>query len=112
MSDESEEVRVSEEVALFWAKYENATRMRLHYLKEEKELKEKLLLALGYDEEDEKPVPVTAVGYNDEPLFRVDVGRWRGLDTQYLKERHPEIYAECEKTRATRRLRAAKGDDN
>lgn len=110
MSDH-EEVVVSEEVALFWAKYENATRMRLHYTKDEKELKEKLLLALGYDEEDEKPVPCRAVNEYGTPLFQVDVGRWRGLDIKYLKDRYPEVYAECEKTKATRKLRKADEED-
>lgn len=114
MSDhgDHEEVLVSEEVANFWAKYENATRMRLYYTKDERELKEKLLLALGYDDEDEKPVPCVAVQHSSRrSLFRVDVGRWRGLDIQYLKERYPEIYAECERTRATRRIRKADEDD-
>lgn len=96
---------------MFWAKYQNATRMRLHYTKDEQELKAKLLLALGYEEDEEKPVPCVAEK-NGQPLFRVDVGRWRGLDTKYLKERYPEVYAECEKTKATRTLREVKDEDS
>ena len=80
-----------------WVRYRAAYRAKSRWAAEEKAAKEQLLLALGYDPDDEKPEPALFVDSGDAPICEVRVSRRKGLDITYLKEKHPEIYAECEK---------------
>ena len=57
--------------------------------------------ALGYSD-DEKPTPREIVDpITGVVMFSVKVGKWRGMDFQYLKETYPHIYAECELSKPT-----------
>lgn len=76
--------------------YEQARLAKSSWTAEEKRLKARLLEKLGYDQDEPKPSPVTAV-LAGEPVFEVRVGNRKGLDIKYLKEEHPDVYAECEK---------------
>ncbi|WP_406530717.1 hypothetical protein [Streptomyces sp. I8-5] len=106
MSDDSGDlVQVGQEIADDWQAYETARAARARWADEEKRLKTKLLLALGYAEDDESPAPVQAVAPSGEPLFRVAIGLYRGMDFNYLRTNYPHIYAECETSKATKSLK-------
>lgn len=80
-----------------WERYKRAKEAKSRWTAEEKAAKEELLDALGYDPEDEKPAPANVVNGEGEPIFVVRVGTRKGLDIKYLKNKHPDVYAECEK---------------
>lgn len=103
MSDD-DHVVVPAEVAGNIATYLTYSEARYKFEKAERELKRHILASLGYEDGDPKPVPCVAVSPNDVPLVRVTVGQWRGLDTAYLKDKYPHIYAECEKVKPTLRI--------
>ncbi|MFG3137662.1 hypothetical protein [Streptomyces sp. NPDC048211] len=105
MSD-GELVPVSQDVADDWQAYETAKAARARWDAEEKRLKLKILGALGYTDDDDAPAPVQAVAPTGEPLFRVSIGRYRGMDFNHLRTNYPHIYAECETSKATKSLKA------
>lgn len=80
-----------------WERYKAAKEAKSRWTAEEKAAKEELLDALGYDPDDAKPQPADVVNGEGEPIFAVRIGSRKGLDIKYLKSRHPDIYAECEK---------------
>jgi hypothetical protein len=80
-----------------WLRYKTARDAKSRWTAEEKAAKADLMDALGYDPDDTKPVPTDVVDESGEPVCSVRVGSRKGLDIQYLKSRHPDVYAECEK---------------
>lgn len=80
-----------------WLRYRDAYDAKSRWTAEEKDAKAELLLALGYDPEDEKPPSAVFVDGAGEPVCEVKVGKRKGLDLKYLREKHPSVYAECEK---------------
>lgn len=106
MTDDGALAQVPQDVADDWAAYETAKAARARWDAEEKRLKAKILGALGYGDDDENPAPVQAVNPAGEPLFRVAIGRYRGMDFNHLRTNYPHIYAECETSKATKSLKA------
>jgi hypothetical protein len=94
MSDGRE---ITDEISEKWERYETAREAKSAWTKEEKDAKADLLDALGYDPEDEKPVPLEVLDAHGDTVFEVRVGNRKGIDMQYLKDRHPDVYAESEK---------------
>lgn len=88
---------VGQEAAKKWERYKTAKEAKSRWTAEEKSAKEELLVALGYDPEESKPVGTDVVDSDGDPVCAVRVGSRKGLDIKYLKERHPDVYAECEK---------------
>lgn len=83
------------------ADYQRAKEARARWQAEENRLKAELLETLGYSD-DEKPTPQDIVDpITGVTMFSVKVGKWRGMDFQYLKETYPHIYAECELSKPT-----------
>lgn len=82
-------------------RYTTAKKAKARWEEEEKKLKSELLDELGYDEDDPKPEPVVVETLEGDEVFSVKRGTWRGLNQKYLKERHPQVYAECEASKAT-----------
>lgn len=80
-----------------WRRYQTAKDAKSRWTAEEKAAKADLLLALGYDPDDEKPAPADVVDGEGVPVCQVSIGSRKGLDINYLKAHHPDIYAECEK---------------
>lgn len=99
-----DELAATPEVEQVSAEYERAKNARIRWEGEESRLKWKLLDLLGYTEEDAKPQPVRVKAGTDA-LFEVRVGTWRGLNQKYLKETYPDIYAECEMSKATKTIK-------
>lgn len=75
--------------------------------KQEKELKAQLFASVGITDDDPKPPSVVAVNPDGEPVYQVKVSYQMRLDTKYLKETHPHIYAECEKSIPVKSIKAA-----
>lgn len=103
--DEQMTVAVPHEIADAYAQYLVAQSARARWAEEERRNKEKILTFLGYDDDDEKPLPATVVAPSGVEMFRVSIGHWRGLDFQYFKAKYPDIYAECERSKATKALK-------
>lgn len=95
MSDQK--LQAGQETYEKWRRYQTAKDAKSRWASEEKAAKAELLLALGYDPDDDKPVSADVVDGAGKPVCRVHVGSRKGLDINYLKARHPDIYAECEK---------------
>lgn len=92
------EREVSAETRAKWDRYKTAKEAKSRWTAEEKAAKEELMRDLDYDPDDPKPAPVDAVDEETgETLFVVRIGNRKGLDIKYLKAKHPDIYAECEK---------------
>lgn len=108
MDAETNKITVGTEAVLKWKQYQQAFAARARWVAEEKRLKEELLIALGYDQDDEKPESVVAEDGGGQPVCKVTVGARKGLDTKYLRERHPDIYAECERWTHPISIRSAK----
>lgn len=104
----SEGVEISDEISEKWERYETAREAKSAWTKEEKEAKEALLDALGYDPEDEKPLPLEVLDAHGGTVFEVRVGNRKGVDMKYLKDRHPDVYAESEKWTHPISIRAAR----
>lgn len=102
-----DEVVIRTSIAIAFDDYEAARSARASWAAEEKRLKEIILEALGYDDDDPKPVPVVAVAPSGVPIFKVTVGSWKGLDVQYLKANFPDVYATCERNRPTKAIKQA-----
>lgn len=102
-----EQIAVPVEIAEAFEQYQVAKSARARWAQEEKEIKEKLLTFLGYDDEDPKPQPVTAVTPKGTPIFEVTIGNWRGMDFDHLKSNFPDVYAICERNKPTKGLRSA-----
>lgn len=84
------------------ADYQRAKEARARWQAEEKRLKTEILETLGYDGTEEKPTPLEVIdSITGVVMFSVKVGTWRGMDFKYLKDRHPQVYAECEATSPT-----------
>lgn len=88
---------VGPDVVEKWRRYKTAKDAKSRWTAEEKAAKEDLMESLGYDPDDVKPVPTDVVDEDGEAVCVVRVGSRKGLDIQYLKSRHPDVYAECEK---------------
>lgn len=81
-----------------WDRYKTAKDAKSRWTAEEKAAKEELLEDLGYDPDDPKPAPIDVVDMETgEPICSVRVGSRKGLDIKYLRSKHPDVYAECEK---------------
>lgn len=93
----TDRLTVGQETRDKWARYRTAQEAKSRWTAEEKAAKEELLLALGYDPDDSKPVGTDVVDAEGNPVCVVRVGSRKGLDIKYLKEKHPDVYAECEK---------------
>lgn len=83
---------------LKWARYQKAQEAKSRWTAEEKEAKSDLLASLGYDPADGKPAGCEVFALDGTHLGSIAVGSRKGLDINYLRDRHPEVYAECEKT--------------
>lgn len=101
----TDNIAVPSEIAQAFLDYETARSARARWAEEEKKLKIKITTFLGYEDDDPKPVPVTAVAPSGVKLFKVSVGTWRGLDTAYLKANFPDVYASCERTKPTKAIK-------
>lgn len=94
----SDEIRADAETRAKWERYKTAKSAKSRWTAEEKAAKEALMEDLGYDPDDEKPAPLDAVDEETgELLFAVRIGNRKGLDIKYLRSKHPDVYAECEK---------------
>lgn len=89
--------------------YEQARLAKSSWTAEERRLKARLLAKLGYVADDGKPAETTAV-LAGEAIFEVRVGHRKGLDIEYLKQHHPDVYAECEKWTYPLSIRSVQGD--
>lgn len=106
MTDEERMIiAVPIEIANAYEQYLLAQQARARWAEEEKKHKEKILTFLGYEDDDPKPLPVTAVTPSGVEMFRVSIGRWQGLDFQYFKTKYPDVYAECERSKPTKALK-------
>jgi hypothetical protein len=94
------------EVAALYASYTSVRSAKSRLEKQEKELREKLLLAAGYTTDDPKPPDASVQGYDGSPMYQVKVSYRKGLDTAYFKDKYPEIYAECEKVSPVKQIKA------
>jgi hypothetical protein len=91
-----------------WSRYMTAKTAKSRWEAEEKAAKQDLLNALGYEPDDDKPVPVEVYSLDGTHLGAVHVGNRKGLDMTYLRNTHPDIYAECEKWSHPLSVRAPK----
>lgn len=103
----SEEIDVPADIAKAFEDYQQAKQARARWAEEEKAIRQRILAHLGYDDEDPKPLPVTAVSGTGAELFKVSVGNWRGMDFNHLREHYPDVYAICERSRPTLTLKPA-----
>lgn len=92
-----QQIEITTETVLLWTRYKTAQEAKAAWTAEEKAAKANLLLALGYDPTDPKPAPSEAVSKDGERLFEIKVGDRKGLDLPYFRDRHPDVYAECER---------------
>lgn len=81
--------------------YDKAKRAAATWKAEAEAARLALLDALGYDLDDPKPEPTVVESSEGAEVFKVARGTWRGLNQRYLKEHHPDVYAECEASKAT-----------
>lgn len=88
------------------AEYNRARAARLRWEQEESDLKSEVLDLLGYEGDDPKPESTIAEDDEGQTVFEVKRGTWRGLNQKYLKQHHPDIYAECESSKATLTIKA------
>ena len=86
-------------------RYNTAKAAARRWKEEEDKLKAELLEELGYEDDDPKPEPVIAEDENGDTVFEVKRGTWRGLNQKYLKQHHPQVYAECEASKATLQIK-------
>jgi hypothetical protein len=100
----AEEVVVSSRIANLYADLERAIAARAEWQNEEARLKAAILAELGYVDDESKPTPRSAYDPDGHQLFRVTIGTWRGIDTKYLKSVHPDVYAECETSKPTKKI--------
>ena len=89
-----------------YAQYESVKRARATLQKQEDDIREKLLLAAGYTSDDPKPPDAAVQDYDGNAMYQVQVSYRRDLDKKYLKAKHPEIYAECEKSIPVKQIKA------
>lgn len=95
---EADDVLADGETRKKWERYKTAKEAKSRWTAEEKAAKEELLEDLGYDPDDPKPAPLDVRDQESgAPLCSVTVGSRKGLDIKYLRSKHPDIYAECEK---------------
>lgn len=83
------------------SRYNKAKAAAARWKQEQDDLKDMILEELGYDPDDPKPEPLIIEDENGDEVFSTARGTWRGLDQKYLKKTHPNIYAECETSKAT-----------
>jgi hypothetical protein len=60
------------------------------------DLKASLLADMGFDPDDDRPQPCTAVDSENRPLFRVDVSYRKGFDKKGFESTHPALFAQFE----------------
>lgn len=83
------------------SRYNRAKAAASRWAQERDDLKDMILEDLGFDPDDPKPEPVSVEDEEGREIFAVNRGTWRGLNQKYLRERYPQIYAECEASKAT-----------
>lgn len=91
---------VSRNIVLKLADYAKAKAARARWADEEKRLKEEILADMAYPVDE--PVNDLDVRNGDgDPVALVKVGTYRGMDFNHLRDTYPNIYAECETSKAT-----------
>lgn len=91
------------------SRYNRAKAAKTRWQQEEDDLKAEILRDLGYEEDDPKPEPLIAEDDTGSTVFEVKRGTWRGLNQKYLKQHHPEVYAECEASKSTLQIKYEEG---
>lgn len=102
----TKKIKATAELVEKVSRYNRAKAAKTRWQQEEDDLKAELLADLGYEEDDPKPEPVIAENDDGELVFEVKRGTWRGLNQKYLKLHHPNVYAECEASKATLQIKA------
>lgn len=102
----TKKIKATPELVAKVSRYNRAKAAKTRWQEEEEDLKNDLLNDLGYDDDDPKPEPIIAVDDEGKPVFEVKRGTWRGLNQKYLKQHHPQVYAECETSKATLTIKA------
>lgn len=103
--------QVPDEAEAVWAEYKEAKRKADAWGRKADELKYRLFGIAGVHPDDKKPQPTEAVTRAGRRLFRIRVVPRRGLDSKYLRESRPDIYAQYERTSYNRYLEAAEAED-
>jgi hypothetical protein len=98
-------IKATEELITKVSRYNRAKAAKARWQQEEDDLKAEILADLGYDPDDPKPEPVIAEDGGGNTVFEVKRGTWRGLNQKYLKQHHPEVYAECEASKSTLQIK-------
>lgn len=98
-------IKATPELVAKVSRYNRAKAAKARWQQEEDDLKSEILADLGYEDDDPKPEPVIAEDDEGQPVFEVKRGTWRGLNQKYLKQHHPQVYAECEAAKATLQIK-------
>jgi hypothetical protein len=101
------EVTVSDHTARLYEELRDASAARLKWETYEKDLKKKILDALGYDGED-KPETKAAVDAAGAAVFKVDVTPRKDIDRGRLARMYPAAFADCERTVYVKTIREVK----
>jgi hypothetical protein len=91
------EVTVSDHTTQLFEELRAASAARLKWETYEKDLKAKILDALGYSGE-EKPEARAALDAAGSPVFKVDVTPRKDIDRGRLARLYPAAFADCERT--------------
>ncbi|MFF0183487.1 hypothetical protein [Streptomyces sp. NPDC005244] len=103
-------VEVSDDIAKLYEEVRAASAARLKWETYEKKVKADLLARLGYDPDDDKPVPKVATDTAGAPLFKVDVTFRDGFDKKRLRTHYPAAFADCETKTAVKTIRPVTAD--
>lgn len=91
-------VNVGARVTSLWADYLEARSAKSKWTAQEKYLKGQLVSLLGLGGINRPPSMEIVDKETGVSVGRVAVGNRTSLDTKYLREKYPDIYAECERT--------------
>jgi hypothetical protein len=103
-------VVLPEEASALYQEYCSASADAAYWKDKTEKLKARLLGMLGVAPDDPKPPSLTGVDADGTPVYRLMVGNRRGLDTGYLRTRHPDVYAECERMTKTKSIKEPEND--
>lgn len=93
----ADQIEADSSTAAKWMRLRAAQQAKSQWQAEEKAAKADLLADLGYDPEDKTPKPCEVFTDDGQPMFEVRIGDRRTLDTKYLKNVYPDVYAEAER---------------